>query len=85
MPSDSIPGAFSFLRSQRKSGTSVHRAIPRHPGLLARGKGRGDATVRVHAHIRRGAWVPRRRPRRDATYMNCRFETGGNAQSNLDR
>lgn len=42
MPSDSMPGAFSFLRSQRKSGTSVHRAIPRHPGMLARGKGSGE-------------------------------------------
>ena len=60
MPSDSMPGAFSFLRSQRKSGTSVHRAIPRHPGQAGPWQGtrrRDGAGSRPHPARRLGASV----------------------------
>lgn len=68
MPSDSMPGAFFVLAFAKDF--FEHACIARSRGtraMLARGKGRGDATVRDFARLRRGAWVPRCRPWRDAT------------------
>ena len=86
MPSDFIAGGI-FVSAFAKE-VMEQACIARSRGIRACrpvAREAEDATVRGHARIRRGAWVPRCRPRRGAARTDCRFEGGGNVQLKLDR